>query len=72
MPGARLDEALADALATRPGPAWFWFNGTFAPIHPTDNVLSLHERFVLWREAYNRDPKQIRSLLEGMAREFVP
>lgn len=41
--------AAKDALEYRQSPAWFWFNGTPAPIHALDNAAILTERWEFWR-----------------------
>jgi hypothetical protein len=41
----------ADGLAC---PLWFWFNGTFAPVLPGDNVDGLVKRWATWRDMYQR------------------
>lgn len=51
-----VDDAARDALRFRPtAPAWFWFNGTPAPIYPLDTCEKLVRRWIEWREAYQRE-----------------
>lgn len=35
--------------------AWFWWNGTFAPIVPGDTTLTLLSRWSTWRQHYQAD-----------------
>ncbi len=45
--------ACEDALRQAPpGPAWFWFNDTPAPILSGDTPGTLHERWFDWRADY--------------------
>jgi hypothetical protein len=70
--GTHIQKALEDAIATRPeGAAWFWFWETFAPIQPNDTVWSLHERWVLLRHVYERDPKELMRTLRRWIRSSI-
>jgi hypothetical protein len=52
-----IGDALADALAGRPsGACWFWWNGTFAPMHLGDSPGALHARWNALRDGYQRNP----------------
>ncbi len=60
--------AAQDALENHPGRAsWFWFNGTFCPILLGDDLAKLVERWSEWRTEFQRDPKSLLTLLEGLA-----
>ena len=40
-------------------PAWFWWNGTFSPILPSDTANKLVDRWSEWRRRYQENPKNI-------------
>ncbi len=62
----RIEAVVADALAHKPdAPAWFWFNGTPAGIHPRDTPETLQSRWEEWRTAYQNDPPQFLTCLAG-------
>lgn len=46
--------------------AWFWWNGTFAPINPGDNPIALIRRWSEWRNRYQENPKNTLSDLENL------
>lgn len=67
--GRHVSDATEDALQNRPeGPVWFWFNGTLAPIFPSDSPENLMDRWHEWRDAFQRNPRELRDKLE----ELVP
>lgn len=49
-----ISAAIADALKHRPegAAAWFWFNGSPAPLREVDSIQDVHDRWVAWRNAY--------------------
>ena len=51
-----VSDAIRDALEHRPKtePCWFWFNDTPAAMFLEDDEESLHQRWVKWRDAYQR------------------
>ena len=49
-------EAAKDAIKYKPGAAWFWFNGTPAPIMIGDTAGKLVARWKVWRSDYEKDP----------------
>lgn len=59
-------QAAEDAIANRPGPTWFWFNGTPCPIFVTDNVKSLVERWASWRRSYQDNPDRLMDLIQNL------
>lgn len=59
--------ALVDALSTEVHPAWFWFNGTGAPIVYGDNPGALGQRYVQWREVMQSQRELLALLTESAA-----
>lgn len=54
--GYGMPDMLASALHLNQGaagPAWFWFNGTYAPIRPDDTPVTLGARWWEWRAAHH-------------------
>jgi hypothetical protein len=56
--GTDVIDCARDALAHRPeGPAWFWFNGTFAPmVVKKDSPKALAARLQSWKGGYRGTP----------------
>jgi hypothetical protein len=53
-----IERAAQDAVSNRPpGVCWFWFNRTFSPIFQDDNFTSLLERYNIWRDSYQENPR---------------
>ena len=64
----RISVATEDAIKNNPGVAWFWFNGTPAPILKNDTPDSLYNRWVEWRNAFQKSPAiltEIRHLMKS-------
>lgn len=60
--------AAKDAIDNHPGrAAWFWFNGTFCPILLGDTPRDIVERWNMWRSYFQKDPKSLLTLLDGLA-----
>jgi hypothetical protein len=54
-PAADARAAAQDAMYSRPeGACWFWWLGTFAPIHRDDKFTTLTQRWLEYREASQR------------------
>ena len=68
--GCHIAQALADALrfyndgSVADRVMWFWFNGTFAPIHRTDTAERLEKRWERWRTAYQEGTISFLDILE--------
>lgn len=63
-----VDRCVKVALRYRPsGPCWFWFNGTFAPMHAGDTADMLCRRWNAYRSDYQRDPESLLGALEQMS-----
>lgn len=64
-------EAIDQALRSRRSRvAWFWFNGTPAPIVKGDTCRSLHQRWSEWRSAYQSgDCSKFLGKLEELTRK---
>ena len=64
----RIDRAIEDALTSRPaGAAWFWFNGTPAPMVAGDSRERLFRRWCDWRSAYQETPSRLLTIMQGFA-----
>lgn len=67
-PGTNIHEAAKLALKNRPrSAAWFWFNGTPAPIYRDDSPESLSLRWRKYRIAYQTSRQAFLELLTNMA-----
>lgn len=68
--GETVDKAVADALDYRPSygnfAAWFWFNGTPAPILIKDSPETLERRWIEWRSAYQTDSASFLKCLDDL------
>jgi len=59
--GSDAFDAALDAVNSKPqGPAWFWFNGTPAPISANDDDDALLSRWREWKGKWNSSPEALR------------
>ncbi len=65
-----IDSAIKDALANRPkSAAWFWFNGTPAPIEKNDGPESLFRRWNEWRTQCQNGSYNLLEVLQGLMKD---
>jgi len=63
-----VSDAQRDALIPeRPSPAWFWFNGTPAPMQSNDILETLYRRWKIWNQDWHANPPRLLRRLERLS-----
>ena len=70
-PPCDVSHAAEEAIQLRPrrAAAWFWFNGTPAPICRKDTANELMERWSDWRDRYQSDKRELLVCLQNMTNQ---
>jgi hypothetical protein len=68
-----IDHAIRVAIGSWewPRPAWFWFNGTPAPMFDGDTPVALRDRWAEWRSAYQSSGQAFLQTIQLLAKREV-
>ena len=61
--------AIRDALIAPQSPAWFWFNGGFAPIFEGDTAEALYGRWKTWHRDGQENPPHLLARLDHLRKD---